>query len=187
MEAGKAALEPTPGLELVTSGSSEQGTLQGSGGQVSGGGLGGRPGPGALLSPPPLPSSLAKCKSGVLPGALATVQAAAGAGTRMPQEACCLLSLGQWHPRGPPSAQTSEAVSVELSSRVVLIRYSWASVSFRCWAEIPGWGSGCTLGEAPKDSSLLLLVGLSGAPAGQLVLPSSSDGLGPLPGLGAPR
>lgn len=63
--------------------------------------------PGALLSPPPLPSGLAKCKSGVLPGALATVQAAAGAGTRMPQEACCLLSLGQWHPRGPASAQTS--------------------------------------------------------------------------------
>lgn len=91
------------------------------------------------------------------------------------------------HSAASPLAQaTHEAVSVELSSRVVLIRYSWASVSFRCWAEIPGGGSGWTLGEAPKGRSLLLLVGLSGSPARQLVLPSSSDGSGPLLGLGVP-
>lgn len=38
---------------------------------------------------------------------LPQAQAAAGAKTGMPQEACCLPSLGQWQPWGPPSAQTS--------------------------------------------------------------------------------
>lgn len=55
----------------------------GGGGQVSEGGLVGgpeevlQPGPGTQLNAPPLPSSPAKCKSGVLPGSLA----AAGTGS----------------------------------------------------------------------------------------------------------
>lgn len=62
----------------------------------------------------------------------------------------CLLSPGQQ----VPSAQTSETVSVEFSSRVVLMRYSWARVSFLCWAERPGGGPGWARGEAPEGSSL---------------------------------
>lgn len=71
----------------------------------------------------------AKCKSGpsvaagVLPALrLTRTRRAAEAGASTPQEAGCLLAPGQRHPWGNPSAQTSEAVSVEFSSSVVLIR-----------------------------------------------------------------
>jgi len=87
-------------LELVTSGSSEQGTL--GGGQVSEGGLVGvlrkDCSLGLELNTPPLPSSLAKCKSGVLPprsgSRVRRQQLERGPGGPRRRAVCCLVVSG---------------------------------------------------------------------------------------------